>query len=85
MKDYFDLKEKIEALIQQGKLRQFVASCLQFHSKIDEGPLGNKSPKLDVLREIKVITRGPTTGGELNSSRKAHFIKKHRYRREKST
>lgn len=73
MEDCFDLKKKIEALIQRGRLRKFMASCLQSHSKTNEGPSSNRRLEPEVLREIKVIASEPVIGGESNSTRKVHL------------
>lgn len=45
-----------------------MASRLESHPEINEGPSGNKSPELKFFREIKVIAGGPTVGGESNSA-----------------
>lgn len=75
IEDCFDLKEHIKMFIQQGRLRHFVASHPQAHPKADKGPLGSKSPELEIPQEIKINVGGPARGGESNSTWKAHSRK----------
>lgn len=56
-------------------LRRFMADHPQIHSKTDKAPSGNKSSKLEVLREIKVIIGEPVGDEESNFVQKAHSWK----------
>lgn len=72
MEDYFELKEKIEALIWKGQLRQFMSKL----DRCKERPNNNQQPaphvKIDPkpLKEIKTIMGGPSRFGSSHKSKK---------------
>lgn len=70
--DCVDLKDQIEVIIQQGRLRRFIATHTWTFPRVVEESLSRKNPEFELLREIKFITRGSARGGESTSARKAH-------------
>ena len=77
-KDCRDLKEQIEELIWRGKLQQYVkkGDSTKYSKKGQHGGFqideDHSQPRpLTALREIKTITRGPTTGGSFRSLKKS--------------
>ncbi|XP_075665915.1 uncharacterized protein LOC142635675 [Castanea sativa] len=78
--DCRDLKEQIEELLQKGKLKKFVkkeeSSRFREDNKNQHGspPMDKNHTSqclLTVIREIKRITSGPTTGRSFRSFKKA--------------
>ena len=80
-KDYRDLKEQIEELIRRGKLQKFIKNGDSTRPKDDGGVKLEASPRNDdhkphrqqsVTREIKTITRGPSTRGSFRFLKKSY-------------
>ena len=74
--DCRDLKEQIEELIRKGKLQRFVKKEEPSRSRDDNKDKHEASPRDEdytsqhpqsVIREIKTITGGPSTGGSFKS------------------
>jgi hypothetical protein len=77
------LKEQIEALIRQGKLRKFVHQDNQ-KARPDPRPLKQEENKdqaedrpRDIIGEIRTIVEGLASGGISRSSRKAYVQQAH--------
>ena len=81
IEDCKDLKEQIEELIQKGKLQRFMKKREHSRSGDDHKDKRKASPKDEnhmpqrppsVIREIKTITGGPSTGGSFKSLKKLY-------------
>ena len=79
-KDYRDLKEQIEELIQKGKLQKYVKKGDSNKSKDNNKDKHKASPRdkdhtshrpQNAIGKIKMITRGPSTGGSFRSLKKS--------------
>ena len=81
--DCYALKEQIEALIRQGKLRKFVRQDNQEARpeprppRQEENKDRMKDPSRDIIGEIRTIVRGLASGGTSRSSRKAYARQAH--------
>lgn len=64
MEDYIDLRDQVEALIQPGRLRHFIAGHPQTPLDKTEKPPNRKVGGPEPLPEIKVIAGGSVGGGE---------------------
>ena len=76
-----DLKEQIEELIRKGKLQRFMKKGEHSRSKDDHKDKREASPRDEVrtaqclpsmIGEIKMITRGPSTGRSFKSLKKSY-------------
>ncbi|XP_075674991.1 uncharacterized protein LOC142644219 [Castanea sativa] len=81
IEDCRDLKEQIEELIRKGKLQKFVKKGESSRFRGDSKNQHESTPKdedhtsqrpLNMIGEIKTITRGPSTGDSFRSLKKAY-------------
>ena len=79
--DCKDLKEQIEELIQKGKLQRFVKKEESSRFRDDDKDKREASPRDEdhasqrpssMIREIKTIIGGPSTGGSFRSLKKLY-------------